>query len=71
MQSLKVNTNDAKDYGSSTVTVEQLTQEFPSVFSGQVSAMEGELFMISLMENAEPFCVRAPRSIPFAYREKL
>ena len=69
MQSLKVNTNDAKDYGSS--TVEQLTQEFPSIFSVQVSAMKGELFTISLMKNAEPFCFKAPCSIPFAYREKL
>ena len=33
--------------------------------------MEGEVFTISLMEGAEPFCVKAPRSIPFAYREQL
>ena len=30
--------------------------------------MEGELFKI---DNAEPFCVKAPHSIPFAYCEKL
>ena len=52
-------------------TVEQIIEEFPSVFDGQVTAMEGELFKISLIENAEPFCVKSPRSIPFAYREKL
>ena len=33
--------------------------------------MQGELFKISLMENPEPSYVKAPRSIPFAYREKL
>ena len=33
--------------------------------------MEGELFTISLMDDAQPFSVKAPRSIPFAYREKL
>ena len=26
---------------------------------------------ISLSENAKPFCVNTPRSVPFAYREKL
>ena len=50
---------------------EGLVREFPSVFSGQISAMEGELFKISLMENAQPFSVKAPRAVPFAYREKL
>ena len=50
---------------------EGLVREFPSIFSGQVSAMEGELFKISLMENAQPFSVKAPRAVPFAYREKL
>ena len=33
--------------------------------------MEGEKFHISLVEGAVPFCVKTPRSIPFAYREKL
>ena len=33
--------------------------------------MEGEVFTISLMEDAEPFCVKAPRSIPFAYCDQL
>lgn len=33
--------------------------------------MEGEKFHISLTENAKPFCVHAPRVIPFAYRDKL
>ena len=42
-------------------TGEQLTKEFPSVFSGQISAME-ELFIMSLMDS-----VKVPRSVPFAY----
>ena len=33
--------------------------------------MEGELFTISLMENVQPFGVKAPWLIPFAYQEKL
>jgi len=61
--------------GSSTeshiTTTEQIVQDFPSIFNGEITTMEGELFTICLMEGAEPFCVKAPRSIPFAYREKL
>ena len=33
--------------------------------------MEGEKFHISLTDDAKHFCVNTPRSIPFAYREKL
>ena len=44
---------------------------FPSVFDGQVKTMEGEKFRIELASNAQPFCVYTPRSVPFAYREKL
>ena len=33
--------------------------------------MEGELFTISLMENAQLFSVKTPRAVPFAYQEKL
>ena len=45
--------------------------EFPRVFDGQVKVMEGEVFHIGLVDNAQPFCVHTPRAIPFAYREKL
>ena len=48
-----------------------LVQEFPEVFNGQVTTMKGEKFTISVMDNAVPFCVKAPRTVPFAYREKL
>jgi len=33
--------------------------------------MDGEAFHILLSEDAQPFCVRTPRSVPFAYRDKL
>ena len=52
-------------------TADQIMEEFPSVFDGQVRTMPGEQFHISLTKDAHPFCVTTPRSIPFAYREKL
>ena len=33
--------------------------------------MEGEQFHIALTYDAKPFCVDTPRTIPYAYREKL
>ena len=33
--------------------------------------MEGEKFHIYLVDDAVPFCVKTPRAIPFAYRNKL
>ena len=33
--------------------------------------MEGEKFHISLVDDAVPFCTKAPRSFPFSYRDKL
>lgn len=51
--------------------VDALMSEFPSVFDGSVRSMEGEEFRIVLSEDAQPFCVRAPRAVPFALREKL
>ena len=53
------------------LTSDQIMAEFPSVFDGQIRTMPGEQFHISLTEDARPFCVTTPRSIPFAYREKL
>ena len=52
-------------------TADQIMAEFPSVFDGQVHTMPGEQFHISLTEDACPFCVTTPHSIPFAYHEKL
>jgi len=61
--------------GSSTegriTTTEEIVQDFLSIFNGKITTMEGELFTICLLEGAEPFCVKASQSIPFAYREKL
>ena len=53
------------------VIAEELMLEFSSVFDGEVTAMEGETFAIALMEGAKPFCVKTPRTVPFAYRDKL
>lgn len=53
-----------------TPTPEEIMKEFPTVFNGQIKTMKGEEFHISLTDNAKPFCVKTPRSIPFAYRDK-
>ena len=45
--------------------------EFPSVFDGHIKTMEGEMFHIALTKDAQPFCVNTPRTVPFAYRDKL
>ena len=44
-----------------------LISEFPEIFNGQ---MQGEEFHIQLSDEAKPFCVKTPRAIPFAYRDK-
>ena len=53
------------------VMSDELIKEFQSVFDGQVKAMEGEQFHIAIADDAKPFCVKTPRAIPFAYRDKL
>ena len=45
--------------------------DFPTVFDGLIKTMEGEKFHIAPTDDAQPFCVKAPRAIPFAYRDKL
>ena len=45
--------------------------DYPSVFDGNVKTMEGELFHIALTDDAKPFCVHTPRTIPYALRDKL
>jgi len=50
---------------------QNLMGQYPMVFDGQIRVMAGETFHITLVDNAVPFCVKAPRSIPFAYRDKL
>ena len=53
------------------ISEEDLINEFPSVFEGQIRTMEGEKFRITLTDNAQPFCVNTPRFVPYAFRDKL
>ena len=50
------------------VTSQQIMREFPSVFDGQIKTMEGEKFhnIISLTDDAKPFCVNAPQIVQIA-----
>ena len=50
---------------------DQLIATFPTVFDGQIRVMQDEEFHIAISETAKPFCVHTPRTIPFAYRDKL
>ena len=65
---VKVTNTSSKGH---TTIAEGIVQEFPLIFDGEVTTMEGEVFSICLTEEAEPFCIKAPRSIPFAYCDKL
>ena len=53
------------------IPTEDLQAEYPSVFDGLVKTMEGELFHIALTEDAKPFCIHTPCTIPYAFRDKL
>ena len=44
---------------------------FPTVFDGQIRIMQGEEFHIAIDDTAKPFCVHTPRTILFAYQDKL
>ena len=48
-----------------------VVQEFPAIFDGNINSMEGEQFHIYLTDDVKPFCVNTPRSIPYAFRDKL
>ena len=56
---------------SKSPTAEDLVGQFPTVFDDRIRIMEGEKFHISLTPGATPFCVKTPRTVPFAYRDKL
>ena len=56
---------------SSAPTSDVIMKDYPTVFNNQIKIMEGEKFHILLSEDTKPFCVNTPRSIPFAYWEKL
>ena len=53
------------------LTAEYLISEFPSLFNGQIQVMAGETLRIHRKDNTKPFCVSAPRMIPYAYRGKV
>ena len=61
----------AKVSATPKVTKEDLIAEFPTVFDGIIRTMPGEKFKIILTDDAKPFCVHTPRTIPFPFREKL
>ena len=64
---------DVKIVSATTHTQAQtnMVKAFPMLFDGQIRVMQGEEFHISLTANAKPFCVNTPRTIPFAYCDKL
>ncbi len=64
----KVNTHVKENID---ITREDLINEFPTVFDGQIRTMPGETFKIELTEDYKPFCVNTPRTIPYSYQEKL
>ena len=70
MPQLQVKATSSQSSSNHSSIAEKLIREIFPIFDGQVTTMEGEVFTISLMEGAEPFCVKAPRSIPFAYRRR-
>ena len=53
------------------IPTSDIRSEFPSVFDGNIKTMDGELFHITLTDDAQPFCVRTPRTVPFSFRDKL
>ena len=42
---------------------QDLINQYPLVFDGQIRVMDGESFQIILVENVIPFCVKTQRSI--------
>ena len=66
-------TSDVKVVNASTDTSEECTliSKYPTVFDGRIRVMQGEEFRICLAANAKPFCIHTPRTILFAYRDKL
>ena len=65
------NTTAIPPSSQSSLDKHSAVQEFPTVFDGNIDSMEGEKFHIYLTDDAKPFCVNTPRSIPYAYRDKL
>ena len=53
------------------VTPLDIQLEYPTAFDGQIKTIDGESFHITLTKDAKPFCVNTPRTVPFAFRNKL
>ena len=53
-----------------TLTSEEIMGEFPTVFDGQITIIEGEEFHISHRKCPTILC-HHPRAVPFTYRDKL
>ena len=67
-----IHPQDPPQVAANTVTPHRdIRDEYPTVFDGKIKSMEGEYFHIALTDDAKPFCVRTPRTIPYAYRDKL
>ena len=65
---LSVHTSFPQSLGNTcTVSREAIMQEFPTVFDGQIRTMPGEVFKIVITEDAVPFCVSTPRTVPYAH----
>ena len=45
--------------------------EYLTAFDGQIKTMDGERFHITFTKDAKPFCINTPRTVPFAFRDKL
>ena len=45
-------------------TAQEIMEELPSVFDGQVRVMDSEQFHITLTKNAVPFCVKLLKLCP-------
>jgi len=50
---------------------DSVINEIPTVFDGIIRTLDSKQFHIHLSSDAKPFCVIFPRSIPFAYHDKL
>ena len=53
------------------VIKQELMKKYHRVFDGTVRPMKGEKFTIKLREDAKPFAIKTPRTVPYAYRDPL
>ena len=53
------------------VTAAELMDEFKTVFDGKIRTMPGEEYRIVLTDDAKPFCVSTPRTVPLPLMQPL